>query len=141
VRPSHQLNPILDLREYQPLHKGWIDERPFEYKDELTPANFQFVGNLVDAIDVPKRLLSHLLLEVRVDDAPQGDAAIAGFKTQTAASNVGVSLQRREYTIVQGHVDHLSFVGSLKNAWGMIINCWRDIVDVLPNSSGIGNLH
>ena len=48
---------------------------------DQTPADFQFVGDFVDAIDVSNGLLSHLLLEVRVDHAPQGDAAGAGLKT------------------------------------------------------------
>ena len=55
------------------------------------PADFQFVGNLVHAVNVTERLLCHLFLEIRVDHPPKRDAARTGLKSQIAPYKVGIS--------------------------------------------------
>ena len=73
----------------------------------VSPADFQFVGNLVDASYPAERFLGHLLLKERADSAAERHAAFASFEAQRSVRDVGVSFQGAGYAGFQGTgVDH-----------------------------------
>lgn len=57
---------------------------------------------------MPNGLLGHLLLKVRVHDAPQRDSARIGLKPQAASGDIRVAFQRGQYAISQWQFDHCS---------------------------------
>ncbi len=47
----------------------------------LGPGDFQFIGNFGHTLDMAEGLLGHLLLEVGVDYAAEGNSTLLGLKS------------------------------------------------------------